>query len=55
MHKLYFSPQARYSEDIDLVQVAPGPFDEIFDHLKIALSFLPNMRREQKTFNNLMR
>ena len=55
LHKLYFSPQARYSEDIDLVQVASGPFGEIFDHLKKALSFLPNMRREQKAFNNLMR
>ncbi len=55
MHKLYFSPQVRYSEDIDLVQIAPGPFGEIFDHLKEALSFLPNMRREQKSFNNLMR
>ena len=55
LHKLYFSPQVRYSEDIDLVQVAAGPFGEIFDHLKDALSFLPNMRREQKSFNNLMR
>ena len=27
LHKLYFSPQVRYSEDIDLVQVAAGPFD----------------------------
>jgi predicted nucleotidyltransferase component of viral defense system len=55
LHKLYFSPQVRYSEDIDLVQVAAGPFGEVFDHLKDALSFLPNMRREQKSFNNLMR
>lgn len=55
LHKLYFSPQARYSEDIDLVQVAAGPFGEIFDHLKDVLSFLPNMRREQKSFNSLMR
>ena len=55
LHKLYLHPQPRYSEDIDLVQVTPGPFGEMFDHLKEALSFLPNMRREQKTFNNLMR
>ncbi len=55
LHKLYFSPQARYSEDIDLVQVAAGPFGEIFDRLKDVLSFLPNMRREQKSFNSLMR
>ncbi len=55
LHKLYFSPQVRYSEDIDLVQVKAGPFGEIFDRLKVALSFLPNMRRELKNFNSLMR
>ena len=38
LHKLYFSPQVRYSEDIDLVQIAPAPFGETFDHLKEALS-----------------
>lgn len=55
LHKLYFSPQARYSEDIDLVQIAPAPFGPIFDHLKRALDFLPNMKRVQKTFNNSLR
>lgn len=25
LHKLYLSPQPRYSEDIDLVQIASGP------------------------------
>lgn len=55
LHKLYFAPQIRYSEDIDLVQVSPEPFGPIFDHLKSALSFLPNMRRVQKTFNNSLR
>ena len=25
LHKLYLSPQPRYSEDIDLVQIHPGP------------------------------
>lgn len=55
LHKLYFSPQVRYSEDIDLVQIAPAPFGETFDHLKEALSFLPNMKRIQKTFNNSLR
>ena len=25
LYKLYLTPPARYSEDIDLVQVAPGP------------------------------
>ena len=25
LHKLYLQPQPRYSEDIDLVQITPGP------------------------------
>ncbi len=25
LHKLYLTPQRRYSEDIDLVQINPGP------------------------------
>ena len=25
LHKLYLKPQPRYSEDIDLVQIHPGP------------------------------
>ena len=29
LHKLYLSPQSRYSEDIDLVQIAPGPIKPI--------------------------
>jgi predicted nucleotidyltransferase component of viral defense system len=55
LHKLYFSPQIRYSEDIDLVQVHPAPFGEIFDRMKKVLDFLPNMKRVQKAFNNSLR
>ena len=33
MHKLYLSPQPRYSEDIDLVQIAPGPIKPIMYRL----------------------
>ena len=29
LHKLYLSPQPRYSEDIDLVQIHPGPIKDI--------------------------
>ena len=29
LHKLYLSPQVRYSEDIDLVQINPGPIKPI--------------------------
>lgn len=40
LHKLFLSPQQRYSEDIDLVQIKAAPFGEILDRLKIALSFI---------------
>lgn len=55
LHKLFFSPQVRYSEDIDLVQVSPAPFGQIFDQMKGVLGFLPNMKRVQKAFNNSLR
>ena len=29
LHKLYMHPQPRYSEDIDLVQINPGPIKPI--------------------------
>jgi len=29
LHKLYLAPQPRYSEDIDLVQIKPGPIKDI--------------------------
>ena len=34
LHKLYLSPQPRYSEDIDLVQVKAEPIKETIDHLR---------------------
>ena len=33
LHKLYLSPQPRYSEDIDLVQIHPGPIKDILFRL----------------------
>ena len=33
LHKLYLSPQPRYSEDIDLVQITPGPIKPIMYRL----------------------
>jgi predicted nucleotidyltransferase component of viral defense system len=41
LHKLIFRPQARYSEDIDLVQLHPGGIGPVLDALREALSFLP--------------
>lgn len=40
LHKLYLKPQARYSEDIDLVQIKEGPIKPIFVALREALGFL---------------
>ena len=37
LYKLYLTPPARYSEDIDLVQVEPGPAGPIMDGLRKAL------------------
>ena len=33
LHKLYLSPQPRYSEDIDLVQINPDPIKPIIYRL----------------------
>lgn len=38
LHKLYFAPARRYSEDIDLVQIQAGPIGPIFDAVKATLS-----------------
>ena len=37
LYKLYLTPPARYSEDIDLVQVAPGPAGSLMDALRSVL------------------
>ncbi len=34
LYKLYLTPPARYSEDIDLVQVEPGPAGPLMDRLR---------------------
>jgi hypothetical protein len=37
LHKLFFSPPARYSEDIDLVQRTPGPIGPLVEEIRAAL------------------
>lgn len=37
LHKLFFTPAARYSEDIDLVRTAKGGIKEIIDVLRDCL------------------
>lgn len=54
LHKLYLSPQPRYSEDIDLVQIHPGPIKEIMFRLGQVLDFLPNRVTKQRRYNNTM-
>ncbi len=48
LHKLYFQPAYRYSEDIDLVQIAPGPIGPVFDAIRELLSpWLGEPKRKQ--------
>jgi predicted nucleotidyltransferase component of viral defense system len=49
LYKLFLRPAARYSEDIDLVQVAPEPIGDTFDAVRSALDpWLGKPRRELK-------
>lgn len=55
LHKLYLSPAARYSEDIDLVQITAEPFGPVMDTLREVLSFLGDKPiRKQKQHNNTL-
>jgi len=54
LHKLYLSPQPRYSEDIDLVQIQSGSVGAILDKLREVLSFLGKPVVKQKKNNNTM-
>lgn len=54
LHKLYLSPQSRYSEDIDLVQINPGPIKPIMYRLGEVLNWLPDRVTKQKRYNNTM-
>lgn len=52
LHKLFFSPQLRYSEDLDFVQINPEPIKDTFDHLWDVLAFLGKAKVKQKRHNN---
>ncbi|GGZ29283.1 hypothetical protein GCM10007049_23120 [Echinicola pacifica] len=55
LHKLYLAPAARYSEDIDLVQITAEPFGPIMDKLREVLSFLGDKPIcKQKQHNNTL-
>ena len=54
LHKLFLEPQARYSEDIDLVQISAEPFGPSFDKIRKLLSFLGEPKIKQKDRNTTM-
>lgn len=54
LHKLYLSPQPRYSEDIDLVQINAAPIKPIMQRLGEVLDFLPGKVTKVKKHNNTM-
>ena len=47
LHKLYLNPASRYSEDIDLVQIKPGPIKPIMEQLKKVITFFEEPRKTQ--------
>ena len=47
LHKLYLKPAARYSEDIDLVQIKAGPIKPILEQIRKAITFFEEPRKTQ--------
>lgn len=47
LHKIYLKPAARYSEDIDLVQISPEPIGDTLDRLRERLAFLGKAKIKQ--------
>ena len=47
LHKLYLNPAPRYSEDIDLVQIKPGPIKPIMEKLGKRITFFEEDRKTQ--------
>jgi len=55
LHKLYITPQIRYSEDIDLVQISSEQINPILKRIREKLSFLGTKRTvKQNIHNNTM-
>ncbi len=46
LNKLYLNPPARYSEDIDLVQMEPTPIGPVLDAIRDSLSWLGEPKRK---------
>ncbi|MCB9233937.1 MAG: nucleotidyl transferase AbiEii/AbiGii toxin family protein [Bacteroidia bacterium] len=45
IHKLFLKPAPRYSEDIDLVQINPGPIKPIMQRLNEVITFFDQPRK----------
>jgi predicted nucleotidyltransferase component of viral defense system len=54
LHRIYLSPAARYSEDIDLVQTVAEPIGTVLNGLRRTLDFLGNPTIQQKKKNNTL-
>jgi len=52
LHKLYLLPQARYSEDIDLVQINSEPINPILKQIRERLTFLGTKRTVKQHIHN---
>ena len=51
LHKIFLKPQVRYSEDIDLVQIKPGPIKPILQEIRKQLDFLGTKRNIKQNEN----
>lgn len=47
LHKLFLNPAPRYSEDIDLVQIKPGPIKPIMQRIGEVITFFEDDRKTQ--------
>lgn len=52
LHKLYIEPQARYSEDIDLVQISSAPIHPVLKEIRKCLDFLGTKRIVKQHIHN---
>jgi predicted nucleotidyltransferase component of viral defense system len=52
LHKLYMTPQIRYSEDIDLVQINSEPINPILKRMREKLTFLGTKRTVKQHIHN---
>ena len=52
LHKLFLTPQIRYSEDIDLVQIHSQPINPILKQIRERLSFLGTKRTVKQHIHN---